>query len=232
MFGRLSPSAAIHRQHREFGVAEDDGVDIAQLRPRRRTSPRTGRPPGHGRRGAAAPQRTSSAPWPAMGSTAAPRRRRTRVGRHLLRTGGTHERPQHGPRRVERRRAVHGHLVERGGVEECRPPLRFGGLPGQHRDPSGQHRERGILLDSRAAQGREPPLHGRQLAGLVGRQDQLPSPAGRTGPARSVFNRCSRANAGDPLDSYQSAARRCSLAMTSGSTRRSSPSRNSRNSAW
>ena len=53
-----------------------------------------------------------------------------RVGRHLLRSGGTHQRPQHGPRRVERCRAVDGELVERGGVEEGRPALCFGGLPG------------------------------------------------------------------------------------------------------
>ena len=32
-------------------------------------------------------------------------------------------------------------------------PLRFGGLPGQHRDPSGQDRERRILLDGGVGRG-------------------------------------------------------------------------------
>ncbi len=47
-----------------------------------------------------------------------------------------------------------------------------------------------------------------------------------------VWNRCSRAVAGDPLASYQSAARRWSFGTSSGSMRRTSPRRNSRNSAW
>ena len=109
---------------------------------------------------------------------------------------------------------------------------RLGGLPGQHRDPAGQHGQRRVVLDRGVAERREPPLHGRHVPGLVGRQGQLRSPAGRIGRRSVVFNRCSTAIAGDPLDSYQSAARRCSFSMTSGSTRRSSPSRNSRNSAW
>ena len=95
-----------------------------------------------------------------------------RVGHRLLGTGGTHDRSQHRPRRVERRRAVGRHQVERSGVDDRRPPLRFGGLPGQHRDPAGQHGERGILLDCGVAERREPALHRRHLAGLVGRQDQ------------------------------------------------------------
>ena len=78
----------------------------------------------------------------------------------------------------------------------------------------------------------EPPLHRRHLARLVGRQDQLRHQL----DAAVALGRCSAgaraASAGDPLASYQSAARRCSFMTTSGSTRRSSPSRNSRNSAW
>ena len=53
------------------------------------------------------------------------------------------------------------------------PPLRVGGLPGRHRYPAGEGGERGIRLDGRVAERREPPLHGRQLTGLKGRQDQL-----------------------------------------------------------
>ena len=105
---------------------------------------------------------------------------------------------------------------------ECRPPLRLGGLPGQHRDPSGQDREWGILLDSRVVRVWRATV-ARLTSGRPGRSARPARSASWTHRSRSVvFNRCSRANAGDPLDSYQSAARRCSLAMTSGSTRRSS----------
>jgi hypothetical protein len=97
--------------------------------------------------------------------------REPRLAHHLLWTGGAHGGPQHPPRRVERR-ALHGHQVKRRGVESGRPPLRFGGLPGQRCDPASQHGERGIPLDRWVAERREPSLHSRHLAGLVGRQEQ------------------------------------------------------------
>ena len=53
---------------------------------------------------------------------------------------------------------------------------RLGGSAAQHRDPAGQHGERGIVLDRGVAERREPALHGRQLPG-----------AGRSaGPTRST----------------------------------------------
>ena len=47
------------------------------------------------------------------------------------------------------------------------------GLPGQHRDPAGEHGERGVVLDAGVAERREPPLHGRHLADAVRGEDQL-----------------------------------------------------------
>ena len=143
--------------------------------------------------------------------------REARVGQHLLGTGGAHHRPQHGPRRVERRRAVQRHEIERGGVDDRRPSLRLGGLPGQHRDPAGQHGQRGVLLDARR---RRAPASQRctvdMLAGLVGRQDQRRHQLDAAVPLGRVQQVLERPCAGDPLDSYQSAARRCSLGIDVG----------------
>ncbi len=99
-------------------------------------------------------------------------------------------------------------------------------------DPARQHRERRVLFYCHIPDCREPPLS-------ISRSDPRCNSAG---PTRSVAPRIGRARrystsalvpcAGDPFDSYQSAARKCSFAMTSGSSRRSSPSKNSRNNAW
>ena len=96
-----------------------------------------------------------------------------RVLQHPLRTGGTPDGPQHRPRRVERRRAVHRNLVERGGVDDLRPTVGLGRLPGEHGDVAGQHRQRWVALDGGVAERREPPLHRGHAAHLVRRQRQL-----------------------------------------------------------
>ena len=187
---------------------------LPSARPRRRRTPRRGRTPGRRRRRAGAPRADKHerrvAPR-APGWFLRPLRAPASVS-HLLGTGGTHERPQHGPRRVERRRAVHRDLVERRRVEERRPPLRLGGLPGQRRDPAGQHGQRGVAPRSLGRRGSESHrCTVDMLAGLVGRQDQLRSPAGRTGPVRWCSAGARAPSAGEPLASYQSAARRCSF---------------------
>ena len=95
------------------------------------------------------------------------------VGQHLLGPGRAHHRPQHRPCRVERRRAVEGNEVERGGVDERRPPLGLGDLSGVHRDPAGDDGERRVLLDRPVAECRQPAVHRRQLARLEARLNQL-----------------------------------------------------------
>ncbi len=173
MLGRLQPAVVVHGQHRELGLAQDEhvgvavdgrhgrrlgeqglgAIDVAGEQMRLRA---TRRAPGRARRSMAAPPSSGKA----------------RIGHRLLGAGGTHERAQHRPGRVERRRAVRRHQVERRGVEDRRPPLRLGRLPGQRRDPAGEHGERGILLDGGIAERGDPALHGGHLAGLVGRQNQ------------------------------------------------------------
>ena len=89
MFGRLRPSPAIHRQHRELGLAEDDGVDIAQCRPRQRT---VSTKSAAARSRVAEEQLRLGAQDERHGAPGAPRRLlgggEARVGRHLLWTGG------------------------------------------------------------------------------------------------------------------------------------------------
>ena len=175
----------------------------------------------------------SRAPCRARGSTAAPAAT-AKLASAIICSGPAAHMTARNIARAESNDAVpsSGHQVERGGVDDRRPALRFGGLPGQHRDPAGQHGERGILLDGGVAERRRATA-ARSTSGRPGRSAGPTAVTSWTHRSRSVvFNRCSTAIAGDPLDSYQSAARRCSFVMTSGSTRRSSPSRNSRNSAW
>ena len=160
VFGRLDPLPSIHRQHRQLGLAEDDGVDIAP------SGAHGGRLHVEGSRPVTVAEEQLRLGTQAQrrGAPRAPGRLlgggEARIGQHLLGTGTTHGSPQHGPRRVEGFGAVHRHQVERSGVEECRPPFRLDGLAGVHRHPSGQDRERGILLDDRRSECRQPAQHG------------------------------------------------------------------------
>ena len=175
VLGGLLPSSAIHGQHRQLGVAEDEGVDVAELGGRRRgLGEETGRlvgvreeQLGFGRQGES--HRTPRAPRRLLG------RGRGRVRGHLLRAGATQQRFQHGPGGLERRGAVHRREVEGGSVNDGRPPLGLGGAPGQRSEPPGERSKRGMVLDRRTAEGSQPPLHGQQLAGLEGRQQELSS---------------------------------------------------------
>ena len=159
--GRLRPLPAIHGQHRELGLAVDERIGVAHCG-------------GHG--GGLCEQGTRlvnvSGEQMRLGAKAerrvapdAPRRLlrdgEACVGHHLLRARGTHDGSQHRPRRVERCRAVGRHQVERSGVDDRRPALRFGGLAGEHSNLAGQHGQRGIFLDRGVAQRRQPALHGR-----------------------------------------------------------------------
>ena len=173
VLGRFLPPAAIHGQQRQFGLADDARISVAQ-RGRHRGRFRE---QGSGLVDVSAQQMRLGVQGERRVAPGAPRRllgdRDTGVGQHLLRSGGTQHRPQHGPGRVERRRAVEGHEIVRAGVDDRRPPLSFGDLPGVHGDPAGEDGERGILLDRRVAERRQPALHGRQLASLEARQHQL-----------------------------------------------------------
>ena len=166
----------------------------------------------------------------------APRRllgdREARVGHHLLRAGGTHHGPQHRPRRVERRGAIQRHQVERSGVDDRRPPFAprrsarstpRSSRPARRAADSPRWRSRRAR---RASAARSTSARPGRSAGPAR------SPAGRIGPARS----CSAGARGpSPGIRWTRTSRRpagAASSMTSGSTRRSSPSRNSRNSAW
>ena len=96
------------------------------------------------------------------------------VGHHLLGPAGAHDRPQHRraqSRTTPSRRAARRRTTPR---PRSRAQRRASvGLPGQRRDPAGQHGERGVLLDVGVAERREPPLHGRHLADAVRREEQL-----------------------------------------------------------
>ena len=83
--------------------------------------------------------------------------------------------------------------------------------------PTGQHSERreGPRQRSRRA---STAIAQPSISGLPGTSAAaVARPAVRSGPVLVAVRRCSTASARDPLDSYQSAARRCSSAMTSGS---------------
>ena len=127
------------------------------------------------------------------------------------------------PGGLERRGTVHRLEVEGRGVHESRPPLRLEVSPGQRREPPGEDRERRVAPRI-AERPRSPATVPRSAAGRLGRSAGAAARPAWTHRSRSdVFIKCSRASDGDPLDSYQSAARRCSCSMISGSTRRSSP---------
>ena len=233
VLGRLRPSPAIHRQHGELGLADDERIGCC-----------TSRLP------AADASANRHAAWSTSPvSRCASAHKQSAVSRHGLH-GGSWATAKLASASICSGPAAHitarsiaraesndaepssGHQVERRGVDDRRPPLRFGGLPGQHRDPAGQHGQRGILLDGGVAERRRASA-ARSTSGRPGRSaGSAPSPAGRTGPARS----CSAGARGpSPGIRWTRTSRRLAGAAsstTSGSTRRSSPSRNSRNSAW
>ena len=119
-----------------------------------------------------------------------------------------------------------------GAVDDGRPALGLAGLPGEHGDPAGEDGERRVGHDAGVAERREPALHRRHLADAVDREHQLRQELRRSGRVP----RCSSgARAPFPVTRWPRTSRRlgrCSLGTISGSTRRSSPSRNSRNKAW
>ena len=184
VLGRLRPPPTIHRQHGQLGLAVNERIGVGHRGCER------GRLGEHGRGlvdvageqqrlGMHAQRRVApDAPRRLLGGREAP------VGQHLLGTGGAHPGPQHGPRRVERRRAVRGHEIERRRVDDRRPPLRLGGLPAEHRDPAGEHRQRGVLRDGGVAERRRANA-ARWRCGRPGRSaGPTPSPTGCSGPAR------------------------------------------------
>ena len=72
----------------------------------------------------------------------------------------------------ERSRAVDGCRLERHGVQEVRPPLGLGGLPGERGDPSLHNGQRWVLVGGRRPKRGEPALQGGRLTTLVDRQGQ------------------------------------------------------------
>ncbi len=229
----LVPAPAIHRQHGELGFADRHVVHGAQPRlPRtvvsanravaRSTSPTS--------RWASA--EATKAPCPATGSSAAPARpRESRRPTSARRRPGTCT-PASSPApsrtmpsrrghagRTTRHRRWHPSAAPRSSARSAPPSSRPA-------PPAADTARR------RVAERGQPSLHRRHLAGLVGRQDELRSAAGHIGPAPW----CS-AGARAPAPATRgtrTSPRRAGAASitTSGSTRRSSPSRNSRNSAW
>ena len=167
-------------------LAEDDGVDVAECRAPRRTSPRTGQPPGRRRRGAAAPRRTST----------------SAVARHGLHGGscGDREARVGQPSAPDRRHtSAPATWPAPSRTTPCRPPApgrtrrRRGTPPTVAPRRSARSTPRSIRPARRAgdssSMAESPRVESHRctvdmLAGLVGRQDQLRSPAGRIGLAR------------------------------------------------
>ena len=153
------------------------------------------------RRRAGAPRRKRErlvaprAPRAAPAATA-----RLGVGQRLLGARGAHDRPAASPaptRTTPSRRA--GTRSNDAASTTAAQRSRLGGVARQRRDPAGQHGERRVLLDGGVAERGEPPLHA-STAGRPGRSaGPARSRAGRTGPARLVFSRCSQRQRGGPV---------------------------------
>ena len=141
--------------------------------------------------------------------------------------------PANRPGRIERSECRSKARVKRGGVEEGRPPLGRFRVPGETAPKAAPMASGGKLSMPSLPEGGMPPHYGPLLPFLVHRIPDLGKQVAQCGRARPCAATARHASQGDPLDSYQSAARKCSfLDVRSASGRRSRPSRNSRKSAW
>ena len=232
--GGFRPLATIHREQRKLGFGVDDGIGVARVT----------RPPSTFPRTRVSAWSTSPSEQERLGlqeergvAPRAPRRlwvdREGRIGHHLLGAAGTDDRAEHRPRRVERRRAVQWYRDRTTPRRRSRPiagprsSARSTPRPTPASTASGGYRS---MSESPSVD--EPALHRGHVAGAVGGEDQrrqqLHAPvefrgveAGARAPWPGIrWTRTSRQLAGAAWGS------------SSGSTRRSSPSRNSRNNAW
>ena len=112
-------------------------------------------------------------------------------------------------------------------------PLRLDCLPRQHRSSSRPGPRVADTPRSAPYPHHSTSNAGRSTPGQPGRSAGSAAVTSWMHRSRSVvLSRYSRAIAGEPAASYRSAACNCSFMMSSGSTRRNSPSKNSRNNEW
>ena len=173
VLGRLRPAPAIHRQHGQLGLAVDERIGVGHGGRERGRLGEHGRglvdvageqerlgvharAPCRARRSMPAPGQPRSSRRPAS----APDRRRTSPARNMARAESNEAEPSAGTRSNDAASTIAAH---RSASAVC---------PAEHRHPAGEHGQRGVLRDGRVAERRQPTLHGGDVAGLVGRQDQ------------------------------------------------------------
>ena len=194
-----------------------------------KTARASSRLPGEQVRLAEQPQRACRA----MGSRRAPGRRRRRR-RPSSAPGRRRTCTARNMARAESKEADPSdrHTVERGSVHDRRPPLRPCRVAGQHGLPAPQHGQRRVAFDVHIADRASTSAERSPTARPCRSAGPARPPAAPCGPSRWCAAGALGPAPGNRWTSYQSAARWCSVVMMPGSVRRSSPSRNSRNSAW
>ena len=230
---RLRPLAAIHRQQRELGLGAHDRVDVSHGRPAADVSVNTA---AAGSRSAAS--RCASARSSERGVS--PRTPRwLRVDREARRRSSSASGPSAQSTLRNMARADSNEAVPSSGTwsndaasataaQRCASVV----WPVNTAIQAGEHRERRVRRDTRVAERRRSSAARSTSGPRCTWAAPRPSAIRRIGPGPSCSAGVRAPSAGDPFASYQSAARRCSFTTTSGSVRRSSPSRNSRNRAW
>ena len=170
---RLIPSRAIHHQQRELGLTGDDRVGVARWAPQAGRLGEQGRRLARRRPSAGVPRRGGRVRHLATGSTRARRRRRA-LRRPVIMSGPSAHITARSMACADPNDAVpsSGVCSHELAVGDRGPPLRVRGVPGQHGDPACQDGQRRMAFDAGISQRGEPVLHGRDLAGAVGGQDQ------------------------------------------------------------